>query len=103
MTYGSSPGVVVNAVATESYLMSYGGEWCNALISAPQSQTSFPFAALIGAPGLKSSVIIFDRAKKQIGFAPHAACKTSARPVEPNLATPAVMPRPRIHIPNVSK
>jgi hypothetical protein len=28
----------------------------------------------MGAAVLRSSVVIFDRAKKRIGFAPHTAC-----------------------------
>jgi hypothetical protein len=29
----------------------------------------------MGSPVLKSNVVIFDRANKRIGFAPHTACK----------------------------
>ena len=34
----------------------------------------FPLASILGAPVLRSNVVIFDRAKKRIGFAPHAPC-----------------------------
>jgi hypothetical protein len=80
MTFGASPGITVKALATESYLMPYPGMgWCNAMIPQAQSATGFPLASIMGAPILRSNVTIFDRANKRIGFAPHAACKTSAR------------------------
>jgi hypothetical protein len=99
MTFGSGPGVVVEAPATESYLLSDGSEWCNILVSESEAGQSLPFAALMGSPALRSSVTIFDRAKGQVGFAPHQPCKTSARPVEGH--TRASVFKQRIRIPQV--
>jgi hypothetical protein len=31
-------------------------------------------AAILGAPILRSNVVIFDRANHRVGFAPHTAC-----------------------------
>jgi hypothetical protein len=73
LIYGTGPTVSIQAVATESYLLSYAGEWCPALASYPASG-SFPFAAVVGSPVLKSSVTVFDRAGSRVGFAPHAPC-----------------------------
>jgi hypothetical protein len=33
-----------------------------------------PVAAIMGAPILRSNVLIFDRAQKRLGLAPHTAC-----------------------------
>lgn len=73
LTFGSGPGVSVKAVATESYLFSYGGQWCSALLGADQN-TLGPLAGIMGSPVLRSNVVVFDRAQKRIGFAPHAPC-----------------------------
>ena len=73
MTFGTSPAVTVKAVATESYLFQYSGQWCSA-IAAPPAGTQFPIGAIMGAPVLRSNVVIFDRAQSRIGFAPHAPC-----------------------------
>jgi hypothetical protein len=74
LVYGTNPAISVTATATESYLVSYSpGEWCPTLESnAPSAST--PIASIIGSPMLRSSVVIFDRAAKRIGFAPHAPC-----------------------------
>ncbi len=75
LTFGSSPAISVQAAATESYLLTYGGgEWSSALTALAPS-TRFPgIAAHLGAPLLASNVVIFDRARKRVGFAPHAPC-----------------------------
>jgi hypothetical protein len=74
MTFGSNPAITVEAKATESYLFPYGNDnWCSALTGLDQGQ-GFPIASIMGAPVLRSNVIIFDRAKKRMGFAPHTAC-----------------------------
>ncbi len=73
LVYGTSPTVSIVAVATESYLFSYGNYWCPALYSYASSY-DFPFAAILGSPVLKSSVTVIDRANSQIGFAPHTPC-----------------------------
>jgi hypothetical protein len=73
LTFGS--GATVQALPTESYLVSVTSNvWCPALGSQAQSEDGFPFASVMGAAVLRSSVVIFDRAKKRIGFAPHTAC-----------------------------
>jgi hypothetical protein len=73
LTYGSSPAVTIQAVATESYLYSVQGYYCPALY-AQAASPDFPFSAVLGSPVLKSSVTVFDRAGKRFGFAPHTAC-----------------------------
>jgi hypothetical protein len=73
LVFGASPEVAVHALATESYLVSFGGQWCPAL-AAMDPGPQFPIAAVLGSPVLRSSVVIFDRANKKIGFAPHAPC-----------------------------
>jgi hypothetical protein len=75
MNFGSNPAIAVQAVATESYLIQYGsGLWCSSLDSLDQGD-EFPLASILGSPVLRSNVVIFDRAAKRIGFAPHTACK----------------------------
>jgi hypothetical protein len=73
LTFGTSPAITVKALPTESYLFQYGGQWCSA-IAAPPAGTQFPIGAIMGAPVLRSNVVIFDRAQSRIGFAPHAPC-----------------------------
>jgi len=73
LTFGS--GATVQALPTESYLVEVQSNvWCPALSSQAQSFQSFPFASIMGAAVLRSSVVVFDRAKERIGFAPHTAC-----------------------------
>jgi hypothetical protein len=74
LNFGSSPGISVKAVATESYLFTYAGQWCSALFGADQN-TLGPIAGIMGSPVLRSNVVVFDRAQKRIGFAPHAPCQ----------------------------
>jgi hypothetical protein len=74
LTFGSSPAITVTALPTESYLFPYGqDQWCPALDGLAQSD-QFPLASILGAPMLRSSITIFDRANQRIGFAPHTAC-----------------------------
>jgi hypothetical protein len=73
LVFGSNASVSVQAAPTESYLVSYQGEWCPALYAMNPTQ-AFPIAAIMGSPVLRSSIVIFDRANKRIGFAPHAPC-----------------------------
>jgi len=74
LTFGSSPAITVHATATESYLFSYMGQgWCSAIQGFPSGPNA-PIAALMGAPVLRSNVLVFDRAQKRLGFAPHTAC-----------------------------
>lgn len=75
LTLTFSSGAAVQALPTESYLVSVeSDEWCPALGSQAQSDESFPFASIMGAAVLRSSVVVFDRVKKRVGFAPHTAC-----------------------------
>jgi len=72
LTFGS---VSIQAAPTESYLFPYMGEaWCSALLTDPSVSSELPLASIIGSPILRSSIVIFDREKNRIGFAPHAAC-----------------------------
>jgi hypothetical protein len=75
LTFGANPTVTVQAAATESYLLSPGsGLWCPALTSRALTPNFQSIAAILGAPMLRSNVVIFDRANERIGFAPHAPC-----------------------------
>jgi hypothetical protein len=73
LVLGSSPSISVQAAPTESYLISYEGQWCPAIYAMDPS-AQFPVASIMGSPVLRSSVVVFDRANKQIGFAPHKPC-----------------------------
>jgi hypothetical protein len=78
LTFGAGDSAIaIQARATESYLVNYqgGGEslWCPALYAIDPSQQN-PVASIIGAPVLRSNVVIFDRAQQRIGFAPHVKC-----------------------------
>jgi len=74
LVFGSTSPISVPAVATEAYLVPYpDGVWCPALFPlAPDA--GYPFIASIGAPLLRSNVVIFDREMRRIGFAPHTPC-----------------------------
>jgi hypothetical protein len=75
LTLAFGSGVSVKAAPTESYLANAGGTtWCAVIAGIDQSVTTFPLASIMGAPVLRSNVVIFDRAQKRIGFAPHAPC-----------------------------
>jgi hypothetical protein len=72
LSFGTT--ATVTAAPTESYLVDAGnGQWCGAIAGIDQGN-SFPIAAIMGAPVLRSSVVVFDRAQSRIGFAPHVAC-----------------------------
>jgi hypothetical protein len=74
LTFGTNPAISVKATATESYLFQYQGVgWCSAIQGFDQG-TEAPVAAIMGAPVLRSNVLIFDRVQKRLGFAPHTAC-----------------------------
>lgn len=70
---GTDPAVLVQVAPTESYLVAYDGQWCPGLDVVDPSN-DVPIAAILGTPVLRSSVVVFDRASKRIGFAPHAPC-----------------------------
>ena len=73
LTFGAGP--TVQALPTESYLVAVASDmWCPALAAQAQSAQSFPFASVMGASILRSSVVVFDREQNRIGFAPHTAC-----------------------------
>lgn len=74
LTFGSNPGISVKAAPTESYLFTYAGDWCTAMIGG-DSNTLGPIAGIMGNPVLRSNVVVFDRAQRRIGFAPHAPCQ----------------------------
>jgi hypothetical protein len=74
LTFGTSPAITVTATATESYLFALKGEgWCSAIQGFAQGSDA-PVAAIMGAPVLRSNVLVFDRGQKRLGFAPHTAC-----------------------------
>jgi hypothetical protein len=99
LTLTFAGGVTAQAVATESYLMPYpGAGYCNALISQPQSP-SFPIASLMGAPILRSNVVIFDRAQKRLGLAPHKACPAARAQGMSEAVPTALGVKPRIGYP----
>jgi hypothetical protein len=76
LTFGTAPAVSIQATATESYLVTDGhGTWSPAMTSRAPNQSTYPgIAAILGPPILRSNVVIFDRANKRVGFAPHKAC-----------------------------
>ncbi|MGD0524506.1 MAG: pepsin-like aspartic protease [Polyangiaceae bacterium] len=72
LTFGS---VSIQAAPTDSYLFPYMGKaWCSSLVTDPSVSSELPLASIIGSPMLRSSIVVFDRAKNRIGFAPHAPC-----------------------------
>jgi hypothetical protein len=70
LTFGS---ISIQAAPTESYLVPFGGQWCSAM-DANDPSADFPIIGILGAPILRSNVVIWDRAQKRVGFAPHKAC-----------------------------
>ncbi len=74
LEFGTSAPVSVKAVATESYLVPFGGGmWCPGMLPlAPDD--GFPFSATLGSTVLRSNIVIFDREHKRFGFAPHVPC-----------------------------
>jgi hypothetical protein len=74
LTFGTSPAITVKAAPTESYLFQASSStWCGTIAGLDQS-SSFPVGAIMGAPVLRSNVVVFDRAQSRIGFAPHTPC-----------------------------
>jgi hypothetical protein len=73
LTVGADPPISIQALPTESYLISYEGLWCPALDAMDPSE-AFPFVSVLGSPVLRSNIVIFDRAQQRIGFAPHKTC-----------------------------
>jgi hypothetical protein len=74
LVFRGTPTVSITAKATESYLVPVGGGgWCPGLLTLAPDE-DYPFVASLGAPILRSSVVIFDRAHSRIGFAPHGPC-----------------------------
>jgi Eukaryotic aspartyl protease len=77
LVFGKTDSISVSASATESYLFSpEPGRWCPALYSSVPTADTFPFAAVVGATMMRSSVVIFDRGRSRLGFAPHKPCHT---------------------------
>lgn len=75
LTFGTDEdAITVRAAPTESYLASYEGRWCSTLASFDPSP-ELPIASILGAPVMRSNIIIFDRENERIGFAPHAPCE----------------------------
>ncbi len=75
LTFGTgADAITVRAAPTESYLASREGRWCSTLASFDPS-ADLPLAAVMGAPLMRSNIVIFDREKQRIGFAPHTPCK----------------------------
>jgi hypothetical protein len=75
LIFGSSSPVTVQSPATESYLFGVDGCWYPALFSESEiGSLPSTIGALLGLSPLRSNVVIFDRAHKQVGFAPHAPC-----------------------------
>jgi hypothetical protein len=72
-TFGTNPPVNVTATASQSYLFPLQGEWCSGLSAVPANEIA-PLASIFGSPMHRSSIIIYDRANNQIGFAPHKSC-----------------------------
>ena len=75
LTFGSASPVTAQATATESYLLTTGvGQWCPAIAALAPTPAFQSIAAHVGAPLLRSNVVVFDRANHRVGFAPHAPC-----------------------------
>jgi hypothetical protein len=74
LTFGGNPAVDVQATATQSYLLQGGTNvWCS-VIAAIDPGPSLPFDSIVGTPILQSSVVVFDRVNRRLGFAPHGPC-----------------------------
>jgi hypothetical protein len=75
LTFGADDeAITIEASATESYLGNYEGYWCSTLVTFTPAD-DFPIASVMGAPMLRSNVVIYDRQNQRIGFAPHTPCK----------------------------
>src|SRR5262249_47652510 len=75
-TFGTVSPVTMQAGATESYLVTYGGgAWSPAMQSRTPDQATYPgVAAILGPTVMRSNIVIFDRANRRLGFAPHTPC-----------------------------
>lgn len=78
LVFGSNPGAVVQAPATESYLFGESdgkGGTCYApgLLETPSGYPGLPPVDL-GAPILNGKLVVIDRAQHRVGFAQGAAC-----------------------------
>jgi hypothetical protein len=69
MTIHIDPSISVTAPATESYLRKSPSGWCSALLELNPSDLGGTIS-IVGSPVLRSSVVIFDRKNKRMGFAP---------------------------------
>ena len=75
LTFGKgADAIAVQAAPTESYLGEYDGWWCSTLLSFDPSP-DLRIASIMGAPVLRSNVVIFDRENQRLGFAPHTPCR----------------------------
>lgn len=71
MTFGTGADAIeARALATESYLGPNGGQWCSTLLGF-EPTGDLRFASIMGAPVLRSNIVVFDREQRRIGFAPH--------------------------------
>ncbi|HEY1690969.1 MAG TPA: pepsin-like aspartic protease [Polyangiaceae bacterium] len=74
LNFGSgSSAIAVQALATESYLMKIQTEWCT-MVAGQDPSPNDPFPSILGAPVMRSNVVIFDVKNKRVGFAPHTPC-----------------------------
>jgi hypothetical protein len=74
LTFGTEADAIeVQATPTESYLANYEGRWCSTLVAFDPSP-DLPIASVMGAPVMRSNIVIFDRENERIGFAPHPPC-----------------------------
>jgi hypothetical protein len=69
--------VEMHATATTSYLIGYesGGQtvWCPGIAALPPS-LGWDVVGDMGGAILQSNILVFDRANKRLGIAPHAQC-----------------------------
>jgi hypothetical protein len=75
LTFGTgAAAITAQALPTESYLWADPKRgWCSSFYAVDPT-TTLPFAAILGSPIVRSNVFVFDRANRQLGIAPHAAC-----------------------------
>lgn len=71
LTFGTgASAITINAAPTDSYIYFAGNQdWCVGITGG-----NVGAGAILGAPILKSNVVIWDRANSQIGFAPKSPC-----------------------------
>jgi hypothetical protein len=81
LTFGDteSERIQITAPATESYLLTIADEmWCPAIVARELSPNFETISSILGAPVLRSHVLIFDRAQERVGVGPQ---RQSAAPV----------------------